>query len=65
MVFAVCPDSLCFQILVQIHACDLELGERKEKGGEGKIPSLCQSLVYYDDFWGKNLVASELPVLPP
>lgn len=67
IVFAVCPDSLCFWILVQIHVCDVELGVRKEKGGEGKISSLCEPLVYDDVFWKKpcGKLTSCVPSLTP
>lgn len=50
-----CPVILCFQMLIQIRVCDLKLGVRKEKGGEGNIPSPCQSLVYYVVFCKKTL----------
>lgn len=33
----------------------MELRRKKEKGGERKIPPLCQSLAHYDVFWRKTL----------
>lgn len=55
IVFTVCPGFLDFGIQIYTHVCDMELGIKKEKGEERKIPSLCWSLAHYDVFWRKTL----------